>query len=57
MPQIDIAEPCTDCGSPMRLQKSRFGGRYFLSCTKYPACKGTRQPTPEQLAQIAAAGG
>jgi DNA topoisomerase-1 len=57
MPQIDIAEPCADCGAPMRLQKSRFGGRYFLSCTKYPACKGTRQPTSEQLAQIAAAGG
>ncbi len=57
LPKIDIAEPCTDCGSPMRLQKSRFGGRYFLSCTKYPACKGSRQPTPEQLAQIAAAGG
>ena len=53
LPHIDIPEPCTDCGSPMKLKQ--YMGRYFLSCSKYPACKGSRKPTPEQLAQIAAA--
>jgi DNA topoisomerase-1 len=39
----------------MRLQKSRFGGRYFLGCTKYPKCKGTKKLTAEQEAKVHAA--
>jgi ssDNA-binding Zn-finger/Zn-ribbon topoisomerase 1 len=39
----------------MVLRKSRFGGKFFLSCAKYPKCKGTRQVTPELQDQIAAA--
>lgn len=40
----------------MKLQKSRFGaGQFFLSCTKYPSCKGTRKLTPEQTAKVAEA--
>jgi DNA topoisomerase I len=54
-PNIPITEKCTECESPMRLQKSRFGGRYFLGCTKYPKCKGTKKLTPQLEAQIAAA--
>lgn len=30
-------EKCTICGKPMQLKKSR-NGKYFLSCTGYPAC-------------------
>ncbi len=36
----------------MRLQKSRFGGRYFLGCTKYPKCKGTAKVSPALQTQI-----
>ena len=54
-PQVDIAEQCPECGSAMRLQKSRFGGRYFLGCTKYPKCKGTKKLTAEQEAKVHAA--
>jgi DNA topoisomerase-1 len=54
-PQVEIAEKCPECGSAMRLQKSRFGGRYFLGCTKYPKCKGTMKLTPELEAKVQAA--
>ncbi len=55
LPQVTITETCPQCGSPMRLQKSRFGGRYFLGCTKYPKCKGTKPAPKDVLDQIAAA--
>jgi DNA topoisomerase-1 len=55
LPQVTVTETCPQCGSPMRLQKSRFGGRYFLGCTKYPKCKGTKPAPKEVLDQIAAA--
>ena len=56
LPDITITETCPDCNSPMRLQKSRFGGgSYFLGCTKYPKCKGTVKATPKLLQQIATA--
>ena len=55
-PNVTIEEKCPDCGSPMGLKKSRFGGgRYFLSCTAYPKCKATQQCSQKLLAQIAAA--
>ncbi|MGL4423665.1 MAG: topoisomerase DNA-binding C4 zinc finger domain-containing protein, partial [Gemmataceae bacterium] len=54
-PQIDIPEPCPECGSKLRLQKSRFGGRYFLGCTNYPKCKGTMKLTPEMEKKVLAA--
>lgn len=57
MPQVEIKDMCPECGGPMRLQKSRFGGRYFLGCTKYPKCKGTAKVSPELQAQITAAEG
>ena len=57
VPEVEVTEPCPECGAPMRLQKSRFGGRYFLGCTKYPKCKGTAKVTPELQEQIAAAEG
>jgi DNA topoisomerase-1 len=54
-PKVEITEKCPECGSAMRLQKARFGGRYFLGCTGYPKCKGTAKITPELQAKIDAA--
>jgi hypothetical protein len=31
---------CPKCGAPMRRRDGKFGP--FMSCTRYPACKGTR---------------
>jgi DNA topoisomerase-1 len=56
MPKVEVSETCPDCGSPMRLSKSRFGKvPYFLGCSKYPKCKGKRDVTPEILEQVEAA--
>jgi DNA topoisomerase-1 len=54
-PQVTVTDQCPECGSAMRLQKSRFGGRYFLGCTKYPKCKGTAKVSPALQTQIDAA--
>jgi DNA topoisomerase-1 len=59
MPKVDIPDTCPECEGPMRLQKSRFGGKYFLGCTKYPKCKGTKKMYPAleeaiQKAELAA---
>lgn len=40
--------PCPLCGSEMRTRKARRGrtrGQYFLGCSAYPGCHGTR-PMP-----------
>ncbi|HEY2783370.1 MAG TPA: type I DNA topoisomerase [Fimbriiglobus sp.] len=55
MPEVEIPDPCPECGGPMRLQKSRFGGRFFLGCKNYPKCKGTAKVSPELEAKIAEA--
>ncbi|MCZ2343790.1 MAG: type I DNA topoisomerase [Bacteroidales bacterium] len=55
IPDVEITEKCPECDAPMRLMKSRFGGRYFLGCTKYPKCKGVGKVTPELQAKIDAA--
>jgi DNA topoisomerase-1 len=54
MPTVNVTETCPECGSPMKLRGSRRG--YFLGCSKYPKCKGTRQVPPELLEQVAEAG-
>ena len=46
-------EVCPECGSPMQVKLGRYGK--FLSCSKYPDCKGTRQidgtqrPEPQEV--------
>jgi DNA topoisomerase-1 len=50
IPEVEISEVCPDCSSPMKLKQ--YMGRYFLSCSQYPSCRGTRQPTEEVLAQL-----
>jgi DNA topoisomerase-1 len=50
VPAVEIKETCPDCGAPMKLRSSRRG--YFLGCSKYPKCKGTREASPELLEQV-----
>jgi DNA topoisomerase-1 len=50
--EVTITDTCPECGGPMKLRQYR--GRYFLGCTGYPKCKGTRQPSAELLEQITA---
>jgi DNA topoisomerase-1 len=50
MPAVEIHDKCPECDSPMNLRIAR--GNYFLGCTKYPKCKGTRKVTPELQAKI-----
>ena len=52
---MEITEQCPQCDGPMMLKPSRFGGGYFLSCAKYPKCKGTSKMTPELQEKINAA--
>ena len=48
---------CPECGSPMRLcENRRRPGDYFLGCTKWPKCRGTRKVTPEIQEQLTEAG-
>jgi DNA topoisomerase-1 len=44
-PAVEVDEPCPECGEPMKLRNSRRG--YFLGCSKYPKCKGTKEVPPE----------
>jgi DNA topoisomerase-1 len=50
VPEVEVKETCADCGAPMKLRPGRRG--YFLGCSKYPKCKGTRELPPELLEQI-----
>ena len=50
-PAIEVKETCPECGSAMKLRTGR-GGSYFLGCSKYPKCKGTRELSEELLEQV-----
>ncbi len=52
VPKIEIEETCPNCNAPMKLRSAR--GSYFLGCSKYPKCRGTREATPELLEKVAA---
>jgi len=50
-------EVCDDCGAPMTVRKGRRG--FFLGCSKYPKCKGTKEPgeaTMEKITAVTGAG-
>jgi DNA topoisomerase-1 len=51
-PKVEVSETCPECGAAMKLRPSRRG--YFLGCSKYPKCKGTREAPPEVLEQVQA---
>ena len=48
-------EVCDDCGGPMTVRKGRRG--YFLGCSKYPKCKGTKEPGVATMEKITAVAG
>jgi DNA topoisomerase-1 len=52
VPAVEVKETCPDCGAPMKLRPGRRG--YFLGCSKYPRCKGTREAPPELLDAVKA---
>jgi DNA topoisomerase-1 len=37
-PPLQVDLPCTKCGSPLNLRRSKRGP--WLSCSKYPKCRG-----------------
>jgi DNA topoisomerase-1 len=45
IPEIEITDTCPECDGPMKLRPGRKG--FFLGCTKYPKCKGTKPLDPE----------
>jgi len=51
-PAVEVNEACPECGAPMKLRPGRRG--YFLGCSKYPKCRGTKEAPPELLEQIQA---
>jgi DNA topoisomerase-1 len=50
VPAVEVKETCPECGAAMKLRPGRRG--YFLGCSKYPKCKGTRELPPDMLEQI-----
>jgi DNA topoisomerase I len=50
VPDVEVKETCPECGAPMKLRGSRRG--YFLGCSKYPKCKGTREAPAAILEQV-----
>ena len=49
---IEVEETCEDCGGPMIVRRGRRG--FFLGCSKYPKCKGTKEPGEATLEKITA---
>jgi DNA topoisomerase-1 len=39
---IQVEETCEQCGAAMTVRRGRRG--FFLGCSSYPKCKGTREP-------------
>jgi DNA topoisomerase I len=50
VPAVTVNETCPDCGAPMKLRPGRRG--YFLGCSKYPKCRGTREAPTELLEEV-----
>lgn len=48
VPAVEVTETCPECGAAMKLRPGRRG--FFLGCSKYPKCKGTREAPPEVAA-------
>jgi DNA topoisomerase-1 len=50
VPEVEVTETCPKCDAPMKLRPGRGG--YFLGCSKYPKCRGTREASPEILDKL-----
>jgi DNA topoisomerase-1 len=55
-PQVEVTDTCPECGSAMKLRSGR-GGTYFLGCSKYPKCRGTKELSEELLEKVSQAAG
>ncbi len=49
VPAVEIKETCPECDAPMKLRPGKRG--FFLGCSKYPKCRGTREAPPDLLAE------
>jgi ssDNA-binding Zn-finger/Zn-ribbon topoisomerase 1 len=47
-----VTETCPECSSPMKLRQGKKG--WFLGCSKYPKCRGTREVSAQMQEQLAA---
>ena len=52
VPVLDVKDACPTCGAGMKLRQ--YMGKYFLGCANYPDCRGSKQLSPEQMAQMQA---
>ena len=52
VPVLDVKDACPTCGAGMKLRQ--YMGKYFLGCNNYPDCRGSKQLSPEQMAQMQA---
>jgi DNA topoisomerase-1 len=52
-PKVQINETCPECGAAMKARQGRKG--WFLGCSKYPKCKGTKEASAELAEQLAEA--
>ncbi len=50
---VQAEETCPECNSTMTVRAGRRG--FFLGCSKYPKCKGTKEPGPVTMSRIQAA--
>ncbi len=50
VPAVEVNETCPECGAPMKLRPGRRG--FFLGCSKYPKCRGTKEAPPELLEAV-----
>jgi DNA topoisomerase-1 len=49
---IQVGETCDNCGGPMTVRQGRRG--FFLGCSAYPKCRGTKEPGEATLEKIMA---
>jgi DNA topoisomerase-1 len=49
---IPVDETCENCGGEMKVRKGRKG--YFLGCSNYPKCRGTKEPSEATMEKILA---
>jgi DNA topoisomerase-1 len=50
VPEVEVTETCPECSGAMKLRSGPRG--YFLSCAKFPRCKGKRTVSPEMMEQL-----
>jgi DNA topoisomerase-1 len=47
-----VDETCENCGGAMTVRRGKRG--FFLGCSSYPKCKGTKEPSEATLEKITA---